>query len=73
MQLAFTIPSPPYTSKPSAVGEGALFGDEVLDQVAGKEAYLFTDEFSGYHQVRITVEDKKKTTFTAEWGRIRVP
>jgi hypothetical protein len=27
------------------------FSDEVLDQVAGNEAYSFTDGFSGYHQV----------------------
>jgi hypothetical protein len=44
------------------------FSDEVLDQVAGNEAYSFTDGFSGYHQVRIVEEDKKKTTFTTEWG-----
>jgi hypothetical protein len=25
------------------------FSDEVLDHVAGKEAYSFTDGFSGYH------------------------
>lgn len=29
------------------------FSDEVLDKVAGKGAYSFTDGFSGYHQVRI--------------------
>jgi hypothetical protein len=41
----------------------------VLDQVAGKETYYFTDGFLGYYQVRITEEDKKKTTtFTTEWG-----
>jgi putative transposase len=39
------------------------FTNEVLEQVAGKEYYSFTDGFSGYHQVRITKEDKKKTTF----------
>jgi hypothetical protein len=44
------------------------FTDEVLEQVAGKEAYSFTDGFSGYHQVRITEEDKKKTTFITKWG-----
>lgn len=25
------------------------FSDEVLDNVAGNEAYSFTDKFSGYH------------------------
>jgi len=44
------------------------FSYELLDQVAGKEAYSFTDDFSGYHQVRIPEEDKKKTTFITEWG-----
>jgi hypothetical protein len=44
------------------------FSDEVLDQVAGNEAYSFTDGFFGYHQVRIAEEDKKNTTFTTEWG-----
>jgi hypothetical protein len=36
------------------------FTDEVLEQVAGKEAYSFTDGFSGYHQVRIVEEDKER-------------
>lgn len=44
------------------------FSYEVLDQVASKEAYSFTDGFSGYHQVWITEEDKKQTIFTTEWG-----
>jgi hypothetical protein len=44
------------------------FTDEVLEQVAGKQEYSFTDGFSRYHQVRITEEDKKKTTFIIEWG-----
>jgi len=44
------------------------FSDEVLDQVARNEAYSFTNGFYGYRQVRITEEDKKKTTFTTEWG-----
>ena len=44
------------------------FSDEVLDNVAENEAYSFTDGFSSYHQVRIAKEDKRKTTFTTEWG-----
>jgi hypothetical protein len=44
------------------------FTDEVLEQVAGREAYSFTYGFSCYHQVRIVEEDKKKTTFITEWG-----
>jgi hypothetical protein len=44
------------------------FSDEVLDQVAGKEYYSFTDILLGYHQVRIEEEDKNNTTFITEWG-----
>jgi hypothetical protein len=44
------------------------FSDEVLDQVAGNEAYSFTYGFFRYHQVQIAKEDKKKNTFTIEWG-----
>jgi len=44
------------------------FTDEVLEQVAGKESYSFTDGFSRYRQLRIVDEEKKKTTFIIEWG-----
>jgi hypothetical protein len=44
------------------------FSDKVLDQVAGKEYYSFTDGFLGYHQVIIAEEDMNKTTFIIEWG-----
>jgi len=44
------------------------FTDEVLENVGGQEAYSFTDGFSGYHQIKITLEDRSKTTFTTEWG-----
>lgn len=40
------------------------FSDEVLDHVAGKEGYYFTDGFSGYHPVRLVEENKKETTFS---------
>lgn len=39
----------------------------MLDHIAGKEAYSFTDGFSGYHQVRITEEDKNKMTSATKW------
>ena len=42
--------------------------DEVLESVGGQEMYSFTDDFSGYHQVRIVKEDRHKTTFITEWG-----
>jgi hypothetical protein len=43
------------------------FSDEVLDQVASKEAYSFTYGFSCYHEVRIAKDDKRKMTFTIKW------
>lgn len=44
------------------------FTDEVLENVGAQEAYSFTDGFSGYHQIKITPEDRNKTTFATEWG-----
>eukprot|EP00253_Pinus_taeda_P026186 PITA_26186 len=44
------------------------FIDEVLDSIGGQEAYSFTNGFSGYHQIKITPEDRSKTTFVTEWG-----
>eukprot|EP00253_Pinus_taeda_P032985 PITA_32985 len=34
------------------------FTNEVLDNVGGWEAYSCTDGFSGYHQIKITLEDR---------------
>jgi hypothetical protein len=42
--------------------------DEVLDNVGGHKAYSFTDGFAGYHQIKITHEDRYKTMFAIEWG-----
>jgi len=44
------------------------FIDKVLDNVGEQESYSFTDGFSGYHQIEITLEDRSKMTFTTEWG-----
>ena len=44
------------------------FTDEVLKNVGGHKAYSFTDGFLGYHQIKITQEDRHKTTFATEWG-----
>jgi len=44
------------------------FADEVLDNVGAQEAYSFTDGFSRYHQIKITLEDSRKMTFVTEWG-----
>ena len=43
------------------------YADEILNEVAGHEWYSFTDGFSGYKQVPISKEDKKKT-FVSEFG-----
>ena len=44
------------------------FGDEVLDNVGGQEAYSFIDGFSGYHHIRIAPKYQDNTTFAIEWG-----
>lgn len=44
------------------------FTDEVLDNVGEKEAYSFINGSSGYHYIRIALEDKHKMTFVIEWG-----
>ena len=44
------------------------FTDEVLEGLGSQEMYSFTNGFSGYHQIRITKEDRHKTTFVTEWG-----
>jgi hypothetical protein len=43
------------------------FMDEVLENIGGHEVYSFTDGFSGYHQIKIALEDIYKTTFSMEW------
>lgn len=43
------------------------FIDEVLENVGAQEDYLFIDGFLGYHQIKIVLEDRSKTTFTTEW------
>ena len=44
------------------------FSEKVLENVGRQEAYLFTDGFSRYHQIKIAPEDRSKTTFATEWG-----
>jgi hypothetical protein len=38
------------------------FTNELLDNVGGQEFYSFIDGFSGYHQIIIIKEGKRKTT-----------
>ena len=40
------------------------FIDQILERVAGHEYYCFLDEYSGYYQIEIVLEDQGKTTFT---------
>jgi hypothetical protein len=42
--------------------------DEVLENVGGDESYSFTDGFSRYHHIKISQEERHKTTFVMEWG-----
>lgn len=42
--------------------------NEVLESGGGQEAYLFTDGFLGYLQIKIAKEDWHKTTFVTKWG-----
>ncbi|MCO5566592.1 hypothetical protein L7F22_020269 [Adiantum nelumboides] len=40
----------------------------MLDEIAGHEMHSFMDDYSGYNQLNIALEDRTKTTFVLEWG-----
>lgn len=40
------------------------FLDQVLERVMGHEFYCFLDGYSKYYQIKIYLEDQKKTTLT---------
>jgi hypothetical protein len=42
------------------------FTDEVSENVGCQEAYSFIDGFSGYHQIKISTEDRYKTTLATK-------
>ena len=44
------------------------FLDQMLDRLAGHEYYYFLDEYFGYNQIAIALEDQEKTTFTCPYG-----
>jgi len=44
------------------------FMDQILERVAGHEFYYFLDDYSGYNQIEIALEDQEKTTFTCPFG-----
>jgi len=42
--------------------------DQILEKVAGHKFYYFLDDYLGYNQIKITLEDQEKTTFTCPFG-----
>ena len=44
------------------------FIDQMLDRLVGHSHYCFLDEYSGYNQIAIALEDQEKTTFTCPYG-----
>ena len=44
------------------------FIDQMLDRLAGHPYFCFLRGYSGYNQISIAPEDKKKTTFTCPYG-----
>ena len=40
----------------------------MLDRLKGHKYYYFLDEYSGYNQITISLEDQEKTTFTCRYG-----
>jgi hypothetical protein len=42
--------------------------DQIVDSTAGCDLLCFLDSFSGYHQIRMVVEDEEKTAFITPLG-----
>jgi hypothetical protein len=42
--------------------------DHILQRVVGAKRISMLDGYSGYNQISVVEEDKKKTTFTTPWG-----
>jgi ribonuclease HI len=42
--------------------------DHILQRVVGEKIISMLDGYSGYNQISVMEEDKKKTTFTTPWG-----
>ena len=43
------------------------FIDQMLDRLAGHSHYCFLDEYFGYNQIAIALEDQEKLTFTCPY------
>ena len=48
------------------------FIDQNLEKVSGHPFYCFLDDYSGYFQIEIDVEDQEKTTFTCPLGPMHI-
>src|SRR4051812_22596351 len=47
----------------------ALLGiNQIIDSTAGCELLCFLDAYSGYHQIKMALEDQEKTTFITPFG-----
>ena len=44
------------------------FMDQMLDTIAEKGWYCFLDEYSGYNEISIALQDQENTTFTCPYG-----
>jgi len=44
------------------------FIDQALDNLLRNKFFSLLDGFSGYNQIRISLQDQDKTTFTSPWG-----
>src|ERR1041385_6138118 len=42
--------------------------DQIIDSTAGCELLYFLDAYSGYHQIKMALEDQEKTTFITTFG-----
>ena len=42
--------------------------DQVIDSTTGCELLYFLDAYSGYHQIKMSVEDQEKTSFITPYG-----
>lgn len=42
--------------------------DQIIDSVAGCERLCFLDAYSGYHQIKMAVEDQENTAFITPFG-----
>jgi len=42
--------------------------DQIIDSTAGCELLCFLDAYSGYHQIKMAIEDQEKTSFITPFG-----